>query len=43
MITITKNPRIDYDQLAAKLNYAALGQKLEHLREEEPKKTEANR
>ena len=38
MNTTTTNPRIDYGQLAAKLNYAALGQKLEQLRAQEPPK-----
>ena len=38
MNTTTTNPRIDYGQLAAKLNYAALDQKLEQLREQKPPK-----
>jgi len=38
MNTTTTNPRIDYGQLAAKLNYAALDQKLGQLREQEPPK-----
>lgn len=38
MNTTTINPRIDYGQLAAKLNYAALDKKLEQLREQEPPK-----
>ena len=42
MNTTTTSPRIDYDQLATKLNYAALGQKLEQLREHEPPKKRKN-
>ena len=38
MNTTTTNPRIDYGQLAAKLNYAELDQKLEQLREQSPPK-----
>jgi len=38
MNTTTTNPRIDYGQLAAKLNYAALDQKLGQLQEQEPPK-----
>jgi ribosome-binding protein aMBF1 (putative translation factor) len=38
MNTTITNPRIDYGQLAAKLNYAALDQKLGQLREQEPPK-----
>ena len=38
MNTTTINPRIDYGQLAAKLNYAALDQKLGQLREQVPPK-----
>jgi len=32
------NTRIDYDQVAAKLNYAALDKKLEELRDKTPPK-----
>jgi hypothetical protein len=32
------NTRIDYEQIAAKLNYDALEKKLEQLREQEPPK-----
>ena len=38
MNTTTTNPRIDYGQLAAKLDYAALDKKLEQLREQQPSK-----
>ena len=35
---MTMNPRIDYTQIAAKLNYAALDKKLEQLRDTPPPK-----
>jgi hypothetical protein len=38
MKTITTKPRIDYTQLAARLNYTALEQKLDHLQEVTPPK-----
>lgn len=38
MNATTTNSRIDYGQLAAKLNYAALDKKLEQMREQTPPK-----
>jgi len=38
MKTTTTNPRIDYTELAAQLNYAALERKLAQLGEQEPPK-----
>lgn len=38
MNTTTTNPRIDYGQLAAKLDYAALDKKLDQLRGQQPPK-----